>query len=565
MPSQSHASQPVSASLIQLWQWLTTPAAELQDFESRRQARLLSTLLILQITLTIPTITFLLLAQARTEDIFASFVIGICVILMVVAYGLSRTRHYMVGAMLYVGAIMGAVFVITLVSPGSSADRSIKFLGLAVLLSGILLSVTATSVVTAISVVGIALVPIVNHAVSFGDVVNPMAFVIITAALVLVTAVLRRSDQAHIKRQSQSLAESEERYRTLLDATSEAILLHEDGAILDVNHAFETLFACPASGAAIGRAILDFVDRESHNLIIQSYQDDILTPEEILCKRWNGSLFQGEILTKTHLYKGRPVRVVSIRDITDRERTERQKLELAVERERVAVLQKFISDASHDLRTPLTNIKTSLYLIKRLSHDPEKQKQHLGGIETQANRLERLFTDLLMLSRLDKAATAEFKFGITDVNEMVDEVVVRLSEMAQMKGHIVTFTPNYELPMVRADKLRLAMAVANVIVNAFSYTPDGGKIDIRALRRDKWVVIEIQDNGIGIDQENLAQIFESFYRVDDSRNTHTGGAGLGLSIAKRVVGAHRGAIEVESTPNVGSTFRLLLPGVPDEH
>jgi signal transduction histidine kinase len=240
---------------------------------------------------------------------------------------------------------------------------------------------------------------------------------------------------------------------------------------------------------------------------------------------------------------------------------EKYKIQLAVEKERVAVLRRFLSDASHDLRTPLTNLKTSSYLVKRLAHDPDKQKHHIEVIEKQTSKLERLLTDFLMMSRLDMAATGEFQFGLVDINHFVKEVVESKRPLANAKNHTVVFEFDETLNRVLLDKGKFPLAVGNLFSNACTYTPHGGTITIRTYKKDDRIAIDFQDTGIGIKQEDLDKIFETFFRADDAKNADTGGAGLGLAIAKRIVEVHDGALHVESEPGKGSTFTIMLPEV----
>ena len=243
-------------------------------------------------------------------------------------------------------------------------------------------------------------------------------------------------------------------------------------------------------------------------------------------------------------------------DITELKQAEQRRVDFEMEKERTKVLRYFISNASHDLRTPLTTIKTTLYLLSQHS-DPDKQQRHVEILEIQTAHLERLLEDMLNLSRLDKEI--DFKFEPLDLNALIRDVIVGQQSLAQRMNHCLTFTGDPAMPPVCADEIQLDSALTNLVVNALHYTPNGGTITVQTYQHDDCAIIEVRDNGIGIGAEHLPRIFDRFYRVDKARPTATGGAGLGLAIAKRIIEAHYGRIDVESEPGVGSTFRVCLP------
>lgn len=249
--------------------------------------------------------------------------------------------------------------------------------------------------------------------------------------------------------------------------------------------------------------------------------------------------------------------VILSRDITDLKRAEAQALELAIERERIRMLRDFIGDASHDFRTPLSTIHTSLYLLRK--KHPELAKPHLDVIDAQTRQISRLVEDLLTLSRLD--STINFEFARANIGEFATGVVTALRPLAEKRGHTLTCagpeTPGYAL--INAPELHRALT--NIVVNAINYTPTGGTITVETEATAAEVAIHVRDTGIGIASSDLTHIFDRFYRVDKARAVETGGTGLGLSIAGKVVEIHHGRITVESTPGQGSVFTIWLPSV----
>lgn len=249
-------------------------------------------------------------------------------------------------------------------------------------------------------------------------------------------------------------------------------------------------------------------------------------------------------------------------DITDRKQADLNALDAMLQKERVRLLSDFIRDVSHDVRTPLTAINTSLYLLRRLDADPARRSQHYDRIEQQAARLAELLDGMLTLVRLDQ--NDDFEFRSVNVNTAVTAVSARMTPLLEARRIALTHELHSELPLIQADKDELQRALLNLLGNAARFTPEAGSITVRTAVRADRVMIEIQDTGIGIAEADLTRIFERFYRADRSRSTGTGGAGLGLAITKKIVERHGGKIEVESRPGEGSTFRVLLPAAQPE-
>lgn len=537
----------MSSYLKQLWQSLTQPSAGLRNSESRRRARLLAALLVLQIIVSVPVYGSRHLFDDSYQSI-ANYVLG-AFILLLIAYVLSRTVYYIWGSALYIGAIFITVFAIMLNNPTTNPDRVLGFLVLVVLLSSLLFSVKATAISAAASIIGILLLPLL--VTDMAELYAPLGFTTIMSVLIFVASVIRRYDVEQMKLQSLALSESEQRYRSLMDASSEAIMIFDEGRLLDANSAFERVFGYGLNDA-LGRPAVDFVPREEHILLQKRLSQQSSEPFETTALRKDKQTLPVEMVCRVHQYKGGGAQVLLVRDLTEHKG-------FSLEKERVAVLRRFISDASHDLRTPLTNLKTSTYLLKRLGSDPEKQKHHLEVIEKQTTRLERLLADLLMMSRLDAAATGEFQFGFTDLNEFVAEIIEKHQALAALRNHTINFEPDPSVKPILLDRTKIPIAIGNLLINAYNYTSPGGEIAIRTFTQNQQVGLSVQDNGIGIEPEDLEHVFDSFFRADKARGADTGGAGLGLAISKRIIEAHHGTIQVQSTPNVGSTFTVTFP------
>lgn len=268
--------------------------------------------------------------------------------------------------------------------------------------------------------------------------------------------------------------------------------------------------------------------------------------------------------------------VVVLRDISGLKHAEQQNRELAVKQEKLAFLEKFMSYASHDFRTPISIVKTSSYLMKRYSDQALElaaaaptatSVQELKGVieriqekmivsDASVERLGQIIESLMEIIRLERGF---YTFSSADLNSLVEDYVQTCRAEAETKNLTLEFEYDAHLPTLRLDEQEVRRAVNNVLKNALTYTPSEGRVLVKTLRENGAAVVQIQDNGTGIAEKDLPHIFEWFFRADYARSTDTGGVGLGLSIAQHIVQAHQGHIEVKSQVNQGSTFRLILP------
>jgi signal transduction histidine kinase len=219
-------------------------------------------------------------------------------------------------------------------------------------------------------------------------------------------------------------------------------------------------------------------------------------------------------------------------------------------------LRRFIADASHELRTPITSLKLSNELLQGpVGDDPAARADFLAQNEAQLNRLEWITHNLLDLSRLD-AGIANLNIAPHDAGDLIDSVALPFKAKAEQKGiELVLHKP--QLPVqVNCDLARVEIALSNLIDNALKFTPAGGRVEVSAAASEHWTRFMVQDTGIGINNEEQARVFERFYRGSNHR---TEGTGLGLAIVKSITQAHGGRAFVESTPGAGSTFGIELP------
>jgi len=217
--------------------------------------------------------------------------------------------------------------------------------------------------------------------------------------------------------------------------------------------------------------------------------------------------------------------------------------------------QQFIHDISHELRTPLTILKGELEVTLKKVRSQKEYESILHSSLEELNKINRIIENLLMLARFEnKEAILEIKS--LDLNQLIQNILVDIKILSEQKGIQINFS-SQESIILKADENQLRRAILNILDNAIKYTAENGKIFVKIEKDNNAAKIKISDTGIGIAKENLPFIFDRFYRVDKSRNTN--GFGLGLSIAKSIIEAHRGKIEVESQPNQGTTFLISLP------
>lgn len=215
--------------------------------------------------------------------------------------------------------------------------------------------------------------------------------------------------------------------------------------------------------------------------------------------------------------------------------------------------REFVADASHELRTPLAVIRANSETLAATQPDDEA----IEDIVAETSYMTRLLDDLLLLAgsdvqRLDvRASRVDVAAIVRDAGQAGRTLAAaaRLSFDARADG---------ELP-VAGDEERLREVLLVLIDNAVKYTPPGGKVSLVAARKGAEAVIEVRDTGIGIDREHIDRVFDRFYRVDTARSRSAGGAGLGLSIAREIIRAHGGSIDLQSQAGGGTTAVVLLP------
>ncbi|MDP5276052.1 cell wall metabolism sensor histidine kinase WalK [Chengkuizengella axinellae] len=250
--------------------------------------------------------------------------------------------------------------------------------------------------------------------------------------------------------------------------------------------------------------------------------------------------------------KGVTGTIIVLQDVTEQEKLNQSRRE-------------FVANVSHELRTPLTTIKSYLEALEdgALS-DADLAKRFVGVTRNEADRMIRLVSDLLHLSRYDSNQTVVMKRE-TEIKQMLEDVVDRFSFQLNQREIEMKLTVDKSIKTMMVDPDKLDQVLDNLVSNAIKYTPDKGIIMINCNKKQQdWIKISIEDNGVGIPKRDIHRIFERFYRVDKARSRNMGGTGLGLSIAKEIINAHGGEIMLESELHKGTKVTFILPAFHQE-
>jgi len=349
-----------------------------------------------------------------------------------------------------------------------------------------------------------------------------------------------------LKTAFENLEEERARLETTFSGMSEGVLVTDGrGDILHLNQAFRGMFGVKEKPE--GRSALEVLASVScDDAIREVIQKGIAVEREITFEKPRRRVFKVHFSPMRR--EGKLSGVVSVfHDLT-----EIRKLE--------EVRRDFIANLSHELKTPLTAIRGfSETLLEEGNENTGPARKHLEVIFRHATDLNHLMENLLNLSKIESGKEELLSDGIS-LRPFVDRLLERFSVQAKVKGLSIHNEIPEAAPSLCADPTKLNQILSNLIDNAIKYTPEQGKIWIRApSSKPPEYTIEVADNGPGIPKEDQQRIFERFYRVDRARSRDTGGAGLGLAIVKHLVELHGGRIAVESEPGRGTRFIFSLP------
>ncbi len=220
--------------------------------------------------------------------------------------------------------------------------------------------------------------------------------------------------------------------------------------------------------------------------------------------------------------------------------------------------QEFVSNVSHELKTPITSMKVLSESILMQENVPvETYREFMNDIVLEIDREAQIISDLLTLVKTDKGSDS-LNIERVDINELMEVILKRLTPLAEKRNIEITFESFREVS-ADIDKVKFTLAISNLIENGIKYNVDGGWIRVSLNADHKNLYIKVADSGVGIPEDCVEHIFERFYRVDKARSRDTGGTGLGLAISKNIIVMHKGIINVYSEPGKGTTFTVRVP------
>lgn len=220
--------------------------------------------------------------------------------------------------------------------------------------------------------------------------------------------------------------------------------------------------------------------------------------------------------------------------------------------------QEFVSNVSHELKTPITSIKVlSDSLLTQEDVPAELYREFMVDIVDEIERENKIINDLLSLVKLDKKV-GELNISSVNINELLEVILKRLRPIAEKRNIELVFE-SFRPVLAEVDEVKLSLAINNLIENAIKYNFDDGWVRVSLNADHKFFYVKVSDSGVGIPEEEQDNIFERFYRVDKARSRETGGTGLGLSITRNAILMHRGAIKVYSKEKEGTTFTVRIP------
>ncbi|MEE4241012.1 MAG: response regulator [Desulfopila sp.] len=353
----------------------------------------------------------------------------------------------------------------------------------------------------------------------------------------------------------QDISDSKSRLRVMVNRLLDGVMTTDaDKNIVLANPAFLNMVDYPEAHAR-GKAVAEAVSNEA---IVKLIDEALAMPEDTISQSSCEITLQGG--------EGGKERIVSASCSPFRSRTGQILGTTTVLHDITAVKEMdrmksdFVSMVSHEIRSPMNSLLAQIKIILDglAGEVTPKQREILERASGKVNNLVELVSELLDLARIEAGMVGR-QMEDLDLREMLEEQVVFHKAGAEQKDISITLEVEGDLPVITADRQGMEEVLTNLITNAVKYSPSGGSILINACREGDFISLQIRDTGYGIPEEDLAEIFNRFYRVKDKNTRTIHGTGLGLAIVKSIVDAHRGLIRVESKLEQGTTFTVLLP------
>jgi PAS domain S-box-containing protein len=375
------------------------------------------------------------------------------------------------------------------------------------------------------------------------------------------------------RRQAEAaLRDSELRYKLLTEATFDGIAIHDQGILLEVNAGLERMFGY-GQGELIGRSILDLVADESRDFVVANMRDGVRGPYEAIGRRKDGTTFPGEVVVRPYHYRGKEVRLVAGRDITERKHLEAERVRYTEELERqvaertaeiakleshraqtekLAAMGRLAAGVAHEINNPIAGIKNAFTLVRQAVDPAHPHAEFAGMIDREISRVSSIVQNMYQLYRPESG-----KGEAVEVPIMMNDIKALFAKRLQQRRLVLVVDVDSRIERLCVPRGDLLQVLLNLLNNAVDCSSEGGTITLTLCVEPDAIRIAVSDQGAGISPENLPHIFDPFF------TTKTGGdhkgMGLGLSISQSLVMAMGGRIEVQTRPSGGSMFSVLLP------
>jgi len=361
------------------------------------------------------------------------------------------------------------------------------------------------------------------------------------------------------KEDEKALRASEERFRQLFEQPNDAIfLIGLDGKVVDANKKAEQMLGFKKK-EIIGQKIIGAQPEENREIYEKGFSElkkkGKIAFESVLNTK-KGKTVPVDINAKIIDIRGEKFILAIVRDLS-----EKQMLLMEIEERKAKEIKAgLLGMVSHELKTPLTPLKTqvNLMLDGSLGKVSEEQKLALGIVLKNSERLERLINDLLEISKI-KAREMSLKYEETDLNVLVKDSVKYIESTAKKNG-IRIITDYGNLPKVECDARRIQQVMRHLLDNALAFTPEKGTVTVKTEKEGGFIRVSVKDSGIGISKKDMEKVFEPFFQADSTITRKHGGPGLGLAVSKGIIEIHGGDMRAESRgPGKGSIFIFTLP------
>jgi PAS domain S-box-containing protein len=555
----------VSAAVSRLWQWLTRIYSDDPIRQALNQgfARIILFFIFLSI--------WLIFANFASGERAAAIVSIVSIPLQTFIWWLNR-RGTVYGASLYVLWLIAAFVLASPPHSYAGADTPIPLLLILPIITATLFirpivglwALILTMLVTGIH---LALSDVAQEDMNRFLIVGTIDLLAITIFMMIGASIFWRVLNTSISANA-ALSRQQELFHYAALATQDAIYdwdLHTNVVLR--NDTYQRLFTSDDPKSAVWAWWETHVHPDDYERVKVGMQDIFHRRSDYWSDEYRLMRLDGEyatVIDRAYVFynpDGQAIRMIgAMTDITERKRAEAEHLELALVRERAELLKELVDTGTHDLKTPLTIINTSLYLLQK-TDDPERQKSRVETIKEQVERLSALIQDMLTFSRLDTFPSLAFE--AVDIDSLLTALQAEFQDVAKERRLTLNLKLAPNPRSIRGSMPDLQRVFVNLIENALHYTLTGGAVTVSTFEEAENRVVEVRDNGIGISEADLQHIFEPFYRSAQAQSVNSRGTGLGLAIVKKIVERHGGKVDISSVLGQGTTFRVLLPIVEE--